>query len=293
MLPANLRLSFSLREIASTGKSFFLKTIYRSKHKDVELPKPGQGRAFRRVVHYPKKYTVEPIPYTRLGGRDPETGRVVVKGIGGGIKFPYHWVDNKRLHPEDASFPLVERVIEVWRDWCRTANIALVVGNNKMRYILATENMKPGDVIKTSNEIPRIPVRPNEGDAHPLGALPQGTQVNNIEKVPGNGGYYAQAAGTYAVILRRSGDRVILQLPSKHEVSLQKECMAVVGRLSNIMHNKTHIGSAQRNRELGNRPRSGLWQRKDGRFGRKIRPLPPLKVIKDKPEPPPEMTLTM
>lgn len=37
------------------------------------------------------------------------------------------------------------------------------------------------------------------------------------------------------------------------------------------------IGSAQRARWLGKRPRSGLWQRKDGYQGRKIRPLPPIK----------------
>lgn len=51
------------------------------------------------------------------------------------------------------------------------------------------------------------------------------------------------------------------------------------GQISNANHFKEHIGSPNRNRELGNRPRSGLWQRKTGRFGRKIRPPPPLKVI--------------
>jgi len=48
------------------------------------------------------------------------------------------------------------------------------------------------------------------------------------------------------------------------------------------MHNRTPIGSPQRLRELGYRPRSGLWQRKSGRHGRKIRPLPPVCVL-DKP----------
>lgn len=53
----------------------------------------------------------------------------------------------------------------------------------------------------------------------------------------------------------------------------------LLGQISNANHFKEHIGSPNRNRELGNRPRSGLWQRKTGRFGRKIRPPPPLKVI--------------
>lgn len=42
--------------------------------------------------------------------------------------------------------------------------------------------------------------------------------------------------------------------------------MAVVGRVSNEEHSSQHIGSAQRLRWLGFRPRSGLWHRKDGRY---------------------------
>lgn len=46
----------------------------------------------------------------------------------------------------------------------------------------------------------------------------------------------------------------------------------------------THIGSAPRLRELGYRPRSGWWQRKTGRFGRKIKPTPPMKILQPKQE---------
>lgn len=60
------------------------------------------------------------------------------------------------------------------------------------------------------------------------------------------------------------------------------------GRLSNIEHGNTHIGSPQKNRELGNRPRSGLWQRKTGRHGRKIKKLPPMRIIPGPFVPPPE-----
>lgn len=38
-----------------------------------ELPKAGEGY-FRRTVHYPEKYTIKPIPYTNLAGRDPVSG---------------------------------------------------------------------------------------------------------------------------------------------------------------------------------------------------------------------------
>nr|CAD7442315.1 unnamed protein product [Timema bartmani] len=257
----------------------------RFKCRDVNVPKPGGGRSFRRIVNFPEKYTVKPLSVTNLAGRDPVSGRVVAKGIGGGIKHKYHWIDWIRDGPKEGP-PILEEVIEVLSDGCRTADVALVAVGKKLKYILATENMKPGDILKTSRYIPRIPVRANEGDAYPLGALQIGTKVHCIEKYEGTGGLYVHAAGTYGTILRHVGTNVIVQLPSKQEFSFPQECVATVGRLSNILHGSTPIGSAQKNRELGNRPRSGLWQRKTGRHGRKIRPLPPLRVLGSPPPKP-------
>jgi len=248
----------------------------------VEKPKPGEGQQFRRIVHYPEEYTVEPLKTTHLAGRDPVTGRVVAKGIGGGVKHKFHWVKWVRDGPADGP-PKQEKILDIIDDGCRTAKVALVGTGNELKYILATENMKPGDIIKTSRFIPRIPVRPNDGDAYPLGALPVGTKVHNLEKNPGYPFHLIHAAGTFGTILRKFDDKVVVQLPSKKEFAFAKTCMATVGRLSNMFHNKEHVGSAQRMRELGNRPRSGLWHRKDGRHGRKIRPLPPMKIASGPP----------
>lgn len=249
---------------------------YVGKQNPMKYKRGLKSHCYRRWIDKPEKYTTDLISFRRLGGRDPVTGRVVVSTIGGGIKHKYRWVLFTRHVPKDSE-PLVERVHSIHDDPLRTAKIALVASGDEKRWILATTNMKEGDLIKTSSKIPRIPVRPNEGDAWPLGALPIGTVVHNVEPYPGTKGYFARAAGTCCQILRKVGGRVIIQIPSKREVSLSEECMAVVGRVSNIEHNKIPIGSAQANRWLGNRPRSGLWHRKDGYCGRKIRPLPPMK----------------
>ncbi|XP_035446957.1 39S ribosomal protein L2, mitochondrial [Spodoptera frugiperda] len=245
---------------------------------DIDKPKPGLGKSYRRIVHFPEQYTVKPLEVTNLAGRDPVSGRVIAKGIGGGIKHKYHWIDWLRDGPKEGP-PQEEKVVQIMEDGCRTAHIALVAVGDKLKYILATENMKAGDIIKTSRELPRNPVRANEGDAYVLGALPNGTIVHNIEKVPGEGALYIHAAGTFGTILRRQDDRIIVQMPSKRLFSFDPHCMAVVGRLSNVDHGDTPIGSPQRNRWLGNRPRSGLWQRKTGRHGRKIKPPKPVKEI--------------
>lgn len=207
------------------------------------------------------------------------TGRKVVIGLGGGIKHKYHWIQWVRSGPTDPNVPpKEEKVLEIFVDGCRSAHVALVGSGSELKYILATENMKVGQIIKTSQAIPRMPVRAFEGDAYPLGALPVGTKVNNVEKYPNIGGMLIHSAGTSGTIVRKDGkDRVIVQMPSKKMFSLHETCMATVGRLSNVIHGETPIGSAQRLRELGWRPRSGLWHRKTGRHGRKIHPPSPIK----------------
>nr|XP_012145793.1 PREDICTED: 39S ribosomal protein L2, mitochondrial [Megachile rotundata] len=248
----------------------------------VKLPEPGKnGKSFRRIVHFKDEYTVEPLKVTNLGGRDPVTGRIVVKGIGGGIKHKYHWIKWVREGPSDLNEPPREhKVLEIFKDGCRTSFVALIGSGKDLHYILATENMKVGDIIRTHWGIPVNPIRPNEGDCYPLKAMPLGTVVNCVEKYPGLGGFLIHAAGTCGIIKKYDGDdRVVVKMPSKREFSLHESCMATVGRLSNVKHGSTPIGSAQKNRELGNRPRSGLWHRKDGRHGRKIKPPKPVQRI--------------
>ncbi|CAB3377289.1 Hypothetical predicted protein [Cloeon dipterum] len=145
--------------------------------------------------------------------------------------------------------------------------------------------MKPGSNITTYNEIPRIPVRPKDGDAHPLGALPQNTKICCVEMHKGRGAFFCKSAGSFATIGPKVGNEVLINLPSKRKFYLNEECMAVVGRVSNEIHSSIPIGSAQRLRWLGYRPRSGLWQRKSGIHGRKVKAPIPVMAIKKKRQP--------
>nr|AFM86596.1 39S ribosomal protein L2, mitochondrial-like protein [Callorhinchus milii] len=223
-------------------------------------------------------YTVRPIGIKKTGGRD-HTGRIRVHGIGGGHKQRYRMIDFQRLRYEPGmeGKPFQEKVVDVRYDPCRSADIAMVAGGSRKRWIIATENMKPGDVLTTSGYIGRMTVSASEGDAHPLGALPVGTLVNNLELAPGRGAQLVRAAGTCGVLLRKTNGTAIIQLPSKRQIQVLETCIATVGRISNVAHNQRIIGKAGRNRWLGKRPSSGLWQRKGGWAGRKIRPPPPMK----------------
>ncbi|KAG7166199.1 39S ribosomal protein L2-like [Homarus americanus] len=288
------------------------------------------------------QYTVKPLKTTKLGGRDPETGRIIVGTLGGGAKRNYRWIDWFRYGPKDGTF-LEERVIKILYDPNRSARIALVAhGDN-----LSCRSMMPSSLIYSmrlwslgvlsrfgppdcglhsisdlQSQLPKplvlaaavcpvmlgakpfyfcsnptwvvvLLVRPKEGDAYPVGALPTSTIVNCLEIKPGDGARFIKAAGTGGIIMRRIGKKVVVQLPTKREVALDPECMATVGRVSNVDHGKKHVGSAQRRRWLGRRPASGLWQRKTGYNGRKIRPLPPIKSYGVRPEELPVMRFTI
>uniref|UniRef100_A0A8B9PCX6 Large ribosomal subunit protein uL2 n=1 Tax=Apteryx owenii TaxID=8824 RepID=A0A8B9PCX6_APTOW len=214
------------------------------------------------------------------------TGRIRVRGIGGGHKRRYRMIDFQRLRYEEGAppAPFEEKVINVRYDPCRSADIALVAGGNRKRWIIATENMQPGDIIKNSSHIGRMAVSANEGDAYPLGALPVGTLICNLESHPGKGAQYIRAAGTCGVLLRKVNGTAIVQLPSKRHMQVLETCVATVGRVSNVDHNKRVIGKAGRNRWLGKRPHTGLWHRKGGWAGRKIKPLPPMKSYVNLPQ---------
>ncbi|XP_076447750.1 large ribosomal subunit protein uL2m-like [Babylonia areolata] len=231
------------------------------------------------------KYTMRPLPLPRSGGRG-HNGRIQTHGVGGGNKKYFRMVDFKRVGPTEGE-PLVEQVLSVRYDPCRTSDIAVVGGGNRKRFILASQNMKPGDLIKTSGKLTRMAVRAAEGDAHPVGSLPLGSVVHNVELYSGEGGVIARAAGTSAQLVRKVGDRCIVRMPSKREINISQDCMVTVGRVSNMDHNKKIIGKAGRNRWFGIRPQSGWWHRKTGYNGRKIRPIKPTKTYLTPPPPKP------
>ena len=151
------------------------------KDKRTGVVRQGEWENYKYKVHYPEngRYTIGKLKLTKLGGRDPVTGRKVIQMWGGGNKQKARWVDWRTL-PADwdkEGSDLVERIVNICYDPMRKSKLALTGYGEKMRWQIATENMQVGDLIRTSARIPPNPVRPIEGDSHPLGALPVGTEV--------------------------------------------------------------------------------------------------------------------
>jgi large subunit ribosomal protein L2 len=92
------------------------------------------------------------------------------------------------------------------------------------------------------------------GNAMPLGSMPVGTIVHNIETKPGGGGALARAAGAYAMLAGRDHGYALLKMKSGETRMVRSDCMATVGAVSNPDHVNEVVGKAGRMRWKGARP---------------------------------------
>ncbi len=201
------------------------------------------GSTFEELTRTkPEKSLVSPLP--RRGGRN-NRGVITVRHRGGGHKRRYRHIDFKR---DKEGIPA--RVLSLEYDPNRTARIALMqYSDGEKRYILAPENLQVGqEVISGSN----VDIAP--GNALPLRDIPLGTQLHNIELIPGRGGQLARSAGTAARLVAKEGRMVQVRMPSGEVRFIQMDCMATVGQVSNFEHVNMSQGKAGRNRWRGRRP---------------------------------------
>jgi large subunit ribosomal protein L2 len=178
------------------------------------------------------------------GGRN-NNGRTTVRFRGGGHKKSYRIVDFKRR-----KFDAPASVERIEYDPNRTAFIALVkYQDGEQAYILAPQRLSSGDTVVAGEH---VDVKP--GNAMPLGNIPDGTIVNNIELKVGKGGQVARSAGPYAQIVGRDGDYVIVRLNSGEQRLVNGRCMGTMGAVSNPDKMNTSLGKAGRKRWMGRRP---------------------------------------
>jgi large subunit ribosomal protein L2 len=180
----------------------------------------------------------------RPGGRN-NLGRITVRWQGGGHKQSYRIIDFKRgRHDEPAKVERLEY------DPNRTCFIALIkFRNGDLSYIIAPQRLAAGDVVMSGD---KVDVKP--GNAMPLGAMPVGTIVHNVEMKPGKGGQIARAAGTYAQYLGRDAGYALLRLNSGEVRRVLLSCRATVGAVSNPDHMNEVLSKAGRSVWRNRRP---------------------------------------
>ncbi|MEG3437369.1 50S ribosomal protein L2 [Pannus brasiliensis CCIBt3594] len=172
-------------------------------------------------------------------------GIVTSRHRGGGHKRLYRIIDFRR---DKRDVPAKVAAIEY--DPNRNARIALLFyKDGEKRYILAPAGLSVGDTVLAGESAPF-----EVGCALPLGRIPLGTEVHNIELTPGRGGQMVRAAGGFAQVVAKEGDYVTLRLPSKEVRMVRQECYATIGKVGNAEFRNITLGKAGRTRHRGQRP---------------------------------------
>ncbi|MBQ9444263.1 MAG: 50S ribosomal protein L2 [Lachnospiraceae bacterium] len=173
-------------------------------------------------------------------------GKITVRHRGGGNRQKYRIIDFKRNDKDG----MPARVAGIEYDPNRTANIALLYyADGEKRYILAPNGLKDGMTVMSG---PEAEIR--VGNCLPLANIPVGTEVHNIEMLPGKGGQMVRSAGTSAQLMAKEGKYATLKLPSGEMRMVPIGCRATIGTVGNIDHNLINYGKAGRIRHMGIRP---------------------------------------
>ncbi|HLU10426.1 MAG TPA: 50S ribosomal protein L2 [Oceanobacillus sp.] len=201
------------------------------------------GHTFEEITKSkPERSLTEAL--RKKAGRN-RTGRITVRHRGGGHKRRYRIIDFKR-----DKFDCTAEVIAIEYDPNRSARIALLqYEDGEKRYIIAPLGVKVGDRVG-NGELGEL--RP--GNALYIRDIPVGTQIHNIELLPGEGGQLARAAGVSAQLLAKEGVYAQVRMPSGEVRLIHERCMATIGQVGNTDHGNIKLGKAGRKRWLGWRP---------------------------------------
>ncbi|MDP3646401.1 MAG: 50S ribosomal protein L2 [bacterium] len=180
----------------------------------------------------------------RMGGRN-SFGRITVRHQGGGHKQVYREVDFKF---DKKNVPA--KIMTIEYDPFRSAFISLALyQDGAKRYIVVPRHMKVGDTFTVSENAPVT-----LGNRLPLGKIPVGTFVYNIELKPGNGGKIARSAGNFCEVVAQDAGYTHLKMPSTEVRRIISTAWASIGEASNEEHRLVNLGKAGRSRWLGVRP---------------------------------------
>jgi large subunit ribosomal protein L2 len=193
--------------------------------------------------HEPERKLLAPL--RKRAGRNRQ-GRLTTRHRGGGHKRMYRVIDFSRR--DVAGVPAT--VVAVEYDPNRTSRIALLeYQGGERRYILWPVGLRVGDSIVSGPEAD-IKV----GNALPLGSIPVGSMVHNIELQPGRGAQIVRTAGGAAQVMAKEEKYTQVRLPSGEIRRILSVCFATLGQVGNVEHKNYQSGKAGRTRWQGRRP---------------------------------------
>ncbi|MGC8562079.1 MAG: 50S ribosomal protein L2 [Thermoplasmata archaeon] len=151
--------------------------------------------------------------------------RIVVQRRGkGGLTYrsPSHRHYGQIKYPKEENWE--GRVEKLLRDPGHYAPVAVVkMSDESNRNFIAHTGMFAGQRIRGGGDAPS-----NVGNTLPLGLIPDGSVVYNVEIKPGSGGNIARTPGSFCTVVAH-GENVTLKLPSGKMRDIKPSCLATIG----------------------------------------------------------------
>ena len=168
-------------------------------------------------------------------------GRVIrVQRKGRGSIFTAHTKHRKgaakfrKLDFSERNGYLTGTVTEILHDPGRGAPLAKITFRNPYKFkvdhelMVAVEGMFAGQKINAGKK-----AQLTIGNILPIGSMPEGTIICNVEERQGDRGVYARASGNYAQIIGHSDENTTrIKLPSGSKKIISSHCRAMVGLIA-------------------------------------------------------------
>lgn len=148
--------------------------------------------------------------------------RITARRRGKGRKYtaPSHRYKGEARHLSNGR----GTVVDIIHCPLHTAPLAFIRHESGSRAcVLANEGLSVGSTIESGTGVP-VAI----GNTLPIGNIPEGTTVFNLEKNPGDGGKFARSGGNSAIIVSH-GPMTMVRLPSGKLVALHRACRATIG----------------------------------------------------------------
>ncbi|MEM2092571.1 MAG: 50S ribosomal protein L2 [Candidatus Bathyarchaeia archaeon] len=161
--------------------------------------------------------------------------RILVQRRGRGSSV-FRASTHKRIAP--AKYPNLSRdivntvfkgqILELVHDPGRGAPLAHIeLETGERYYTIAPEGVHEGQIIEFGGKA-SISI----GNTLPVGLIPEGTTICNIELMPGDGGKIARSSGAYATVISHTPEGTMIALPSGKTRYVNDLCLATIGVVS-------------------------------------------------------------
>jgi len=130
------------------------------------------------------------------------------------------------IKAKDSYETVADGVIkELVHDPGRGTPLGLVrLGNGETCYTIVPEGVHIGQQIQIGGKAP-VEV----GNILPIGKIPEGTMICNIELRPEDGGKLSKSSGSYATVVSHTPEGTIIKLPSGKSRYVADHCRATIG----------------------------------------------------------------